>query len=710
MSKLINFDLNADVVSVYDKTKTTIYDGVFQKTINSNLVLGPALNDFLDVFTDAASTPSVCMEYTPNNRLFVMTAFVSGVATIAMYNFDSQTGVNSYVGKISVTVPNAAATTHTNRSFKVLDNAGTTGWKILIGTTATVIINGGVFMVNKIDLSDFGHAAGTTFPMASTLAVSGGSVADQKAVYFLQDSAALGVSHVQSLIADFTLDRTNSILYSHNGTATTHQFYKYDLSVAPNVAGGVKSATITIATPGVITSASHGYLANDPVILVTTGALPTGLVAGTVYFVRNPTTNTFELSATTGGASISTTGTQSGTHSVLRAFGTCSANYILKTGNLPALTGSLLYVNAGSYANPTYLPANTALQGVPCAFFGTSTNFYMGKLSELTSGATTWPSLTTANLLGTTNQFITPTCTFMGWSNELNTCFAVTNGSIFIAKYFQNNAILALFGAVDLQYLEGFPAIIPNFGAAALSGIDVNNKWVFGIGSTTGQRGIFASPIGASSQYGLAKIISKVVQVDKAQAINLSTIEELYDISSTTTFYYRTAPLVDTMFDTDSGGWIAISQATNLASVYLDEAVQIKVESWDLMSALSSNAAQISELELGIIPLNEMSDYWVGSVDNTTGNGISPAYTSFRLIQAYATSVPTLYFRAYDDNHNLVASADTVTNPTLFQYSTNNGTTWNALETIPNTPDTTEIRYAWSLPSGVNVTCSLRET
>jgi hypothetical protein len=34
----------------------------------------------------------------------------------------------------------------------------------------------------------------------------------------------------------------------------------------------------------------------------------------TVYFVRNPATNTFELSATSGGASINTTGSQSGVH------------------------------------------------------------------------------------------------------------------------------------------------------------------------------------------------------------------------------------------------------------------------------------------------------------------------------------------------------------------------------------------------------------
>lgn len=74
------------------------------------------------------------------------------------------------------------------------------------------------------------------------------------------------------------------------------------------------SVTITIASPGVVTWASHGLAASAPVVLSTTGILPTGLSAGTVYYVVNPATNTFQLAATPGGGTINTTGVQSGTH------------------------------------------------------------------------------------------------------------------------------------------------------------------------------------------------------------------------------------------------------------------------------------------------------------------------------------------------------------------------------------------------------------
>lgn len=78
-------------------------------------------------------------------------------------------------------------------------------------------------------------------------------------------------------------------------------------------------ATVTIASPAVWTKAAHGLSNSDPVVLSTTGALPTGFTAGTTYYVVASTTNTFQLSATVGGTAINSSGTQSGTHTVTPA-------------------------------------------------------------------------------------------------------------------------------------------------------------------------------------------------------------------------------------------------------------------------------------------------------------------------------------------------------------------------------------------------------
>lgn len=85
----------------------------------------------------------------------------------------------------------------------------------------------------------------------------------------------------------------------------------------------VKSSTVTIsiASPGVVTWNGHQLSANDPVKFTTTGALPTGLVAGTPYYVvgASITPNDFQLSATAGGAAINTSGAQSGAHTAINA-------------------------------------------------------------------------------------------------------------------------------------------------------------------------------------------------------------------------------------------------------------------------------------------------------------------------------------------------------------------------------------------------------
>lgn len=82
------------------------------------------------------------------------------------------------------------------------------------------------------------------------------------------------------------------------------------------VCNETQTVTITIASPAVFTNGSaHGFSVNQPLTFTTTGSLPTGLTAGTTYFVSSvPSSTTYQVSATLGGTSLNTSGTQSGTH------------------------------------------------------------------------------------------------------------------------------------------------------------------------------------------------------------------------------------------------------------------------------------------------------------------------------------------------------------------------------------------------------------
>src|SRR2546423_15707729 len=80
----------------------------------------------------------------------------------------------------------------------------------------------------------------------------------------------------------------------------------------------LQSNILTIASPGVVTLAAHGLLANDSVVFATTGALPTGIAAGTRYFVKTVlSSSTSTISVTSGGSVINTSGSQSGTQTMV---------------------------------------------------------------------------------------------------------------------------------------------------------------------------------------------------------------------------------------------------------------------------------------------------------------------------------------------------------------------------------------------------------
>jgi hypothetical protein len=93
---------------------------------------------------------------------------------------------------------------------------------------------------------------------------------------------------------------------------------KTNYLLQPGIVSPSGTATITVASPAVVTKATHGFSNGQKVFFTTTGALPTGITANNRYYVRNATTNTFNISSTLTGSLVATTGTQSGTHSLLK--------------------------------------------------------------------------------------------------------------------------------------------------------------------------------------------------------------------------------------------------------------------------------------------------------------------------------------------------------------------------------------------------------
>ena len=137
--------------------------------------------------------------------------------------------------------------------------------------------------------------------------------------------------------------------------------------------------TVTIASPAVVTWTGHGLYEGCPIIFTTSGALPTGITAGTTYYVgRSPATNTFNISTSVANAAagtfVNTSGSQSGTHTgtnhtTLRGTGAGTTELQMLNGiwtnkNSITLTNGAgggtagIAANTATYVGSVYMTAN----------------------------------------------------------------------------------------------------------------------------------------------------------------------------------------------------------------------------------------------------------------------------------------------------------------------------------------------------------------
>jgi hypothetical protein len=172
----------------------------------------------------------------------------------------------------------------------------------------------------------------------------------------------------------------------------------------------VAVVTISSASPGVITLASHGFAANDPVVLSNSGgALPVAFTAGTVYYVKTVlSSSTFTLSATAGGTAINTASTGTGTHSVTSLYSSLTATaqwQFAQFGNLVFATqaNATLQVfdlsSSTAFADCAGSPPQAAYIAVVGRFLvlsGLLSNPYRTQWSGL-NATTTWTSGTNSS-------------------------------------------------------------------------------------------------------------------------------------------------------------------------------------------------------------------------------------------------------------------------------------------------------------------------
>lgn len=222
------------------------------------------------------------------------------------------------------------------RATRLLSQSGTASIIAITATTVPTEAN--------VDLSDFSidgtRPDGTTVKQSDGITLTG--LADSAIRRVIVENCNRGLIAVGSMIVtvdDCTISRNytgNLIRKSGAAYANDITFKRSRIKLntfrgidfgegsALNVLGcdlesnGTPQATVTItnASPAVITWNAHGLLADTEVVFTTTSGLPTGITAGTSYYVRSTglTANAFQISATVGGIAINTSSAGAGVH------------------------------------------------------------------------------------------------------------------------------------------------------------------------------------------------------------------------------------------------------------------------------------------------------------------------------------------------------------------------------------------------------------
>lgn len=415
MSKSLIQGLLTSPSTTYNKLATYLGGAASVQTVNSQSVVCPPLNVFVDVFTQAGIVPAIPLLNSTTGRCFCLSA-ASATPTVYLATWNPVTNAVSFTGFITLRLANLAATTYIERGWDVNDSGAT--WQIYIAETGSVVINGGIHQAYGLTAADFQPGGTTIWP-----ALSNGI----KGIYLMHPADAFGAGNnlttiwgVRHLYSSAS-STWNQKIICFNNTVAAPQCLLFDSSITPQI--------IPVGTASTVASTS--YAGTSPAAFFTTGATNPGIVAGdpicfvntaptnftasvqgaaqTTYFVRDVQLVTgnwyFNLANTTAGAALTPTSTGS-SWSIIRSFGTSINQFSGRTpttGLSPSFTGVLVQANTIDYANPVSTPANVALQGVDCVSLATQTSLIMGKLADLftfTTGTTTGSTMTVASATG----------------------------------------------------------------------------------------------------------------------------------------------------------------------------------------------------------------------------------------------------------------------------------------------------------------------
>jgi hypothetical protein len=556
----------------YDSTRTMLSSLVRQATGANpeDKYISPdssAMINIPEVFTSGSQQYPHVYKWS-NNIYWIFTvtnATAATTRTISLIEFNSNAFSLTYKGFITLSGSTVSGS-KTPRAIRSMVYTHSSGTVSTSGSSTTITGSSTQFTTDRIAVgARIGF--GTTDPTAVTtwyeinaiasntsLTISGNVNLSEGTAYVIEEvRIALAVSNATAINGGVHLIKgLNYSTFTSGGTtipeATTVDNIRASYLLRDGVGTlGTATATVTYSTTSILSLNNHGFAVGDAVVFTTTGTLPSGLSASTVYYIisTNLGANQFSVSAAFNGSITTISGAGTGTHTVhsatnqsiasisidddgksatnhdlyvfnqlasavgvitkhnLRASltvgaltggpsnGTSVNTFVLKT--LPqTLTGSINTNNSGRI----FTVQHGSASGVKSFYNITTTRVYRFPVQNITAGSTTWAadSMLEVPPGGSVNYSALSNIIQVDYSSTIDRIF-ITNGSgrfgVYVAKYSTAGEQFEKYIGTNLNRLK--LSTSPNgsgdglFPTAGL-GVWTEDGWMFAIPNSTTSR------------------------------------------------------------------------------------------------------------------------------------------------------------------------------------------------------------------------------
>lgn len=373
---------------VWTCTNSTTGVGNWAASSTGSQTLSVSSNSLTISGGNTVSLPSHTLSISSNtltiangNSVALPTASLTAGAGISLTGSSGTYTVTSSVGASLASVNNFRLSLESNTPVSTTDRTNK-------DTIYAVPVNG-----NAISLYD---GSSWVLYTSSQFSLALGTLTNQK-LYDVFCYANSGVPTLEFLVWTNDVSRATALVYQNGVLCKSGDLTRRFLGTFYNAGNQSATATMTIATPCVVTWTGHNLPINAPITFTTSGALPTGITAGTTYYVASlgtVTANTFNISATPGGALINTTGSQSGTHTAsVRTYTEDSQSNRFLWNNYNAVPRNMFRSESTSswnYSTATYRAANNNLANACNFIIGVDNNLsafhYHNRLANSTAG------------------------------------------------------------------------------------------------------------------------------------------------------------------------------------------------------------------------------------------------------------------------------------------------------------------------------------